>query len=33
VQVKKAFDPLCILNCDKVVRMQPPQKGEVDPWE
>ncbi|KAK7430136.1 D-lactate ferricytochrome c oxidoreductase [Neonectria magnoliae] len=31
-QIKKAFDPLCLLNCDKVVRMQKPKKGEVDEW-
>lgn len=31
-QMKQAFDPLCILNCDKIVRMQQPQKGEVQPW-
>ncbi|KAK2593278.1 D-lactate ferricytochrome c oxidoreductase [Conoideocrella luteorostrata] len=31
-QIKKAFDPLCLLNCDKVVRMQRPKKGEVEEW-
>ncbi|KAG5918727.1 hypothetical protein E4U42_006754 [Claviceps africana] len=31
-QIKKAFDPLCLLNCDKVVRMQRPRKGEVEEW-
>lgn len=31
-QIKKAFDPLCLLNCDKVVRMQKPKRGEVDAW-
>lgn len=31
-QIKQAFDPLCLLNCDKVVRMQKPKKGEVDEW-
>ncbi|KAF7549817.1 hypothetical protein G7Z17_g6133 [Cylindrodendrum hubeiense] len=31
-QIKKAFDPLCLLNCDKVVRMQQPKKGEVEEW-
>ncbi|KAH8734771.1 hypothetical protein BGZ61DRAFT_342459 [Ilyonectria robusta] len=31
-QIKKAFDPLCLLNCDKVVRMQKPKKGEVEEW-
>lgn len=31
-QIKKAFDPLCLLNCDKVVRMQKPAHGEVEEW-
>ena len=31
-QIKKAFDPLCLLNCDKVVRMQKPARGEVEEW-
>jgi len=31
-QLKQAFDPMCLLNCDKVVRVEPPQKGEVQPW-
>ncbi|KAG7117941.1 hypothetical protein HYQ44_006064 [Verticillium longisporum] len=31
-QIKKAFDPLCLLNCDKVVRMQKPKAGEVAEW-
>ncbi|KAF4553358.1 D-lactate dehydrogenase-like protein 1 [Elsinoe fawcettii] len=31
-QMKQAFDPLCLLNCDKIVRMQQPKKGEVQPW-
>ncbi|KAM4058538.1 FAD binding domain-containing protein [Hirsutella rhossiliensis] len=31
-QIKKAFDPLCLLNCDKVVRMQKPKRGEVQEW-
>ena len=31
-QLKQAFDPLCLLNCDKVVRVQRPKKGEVQPW-
>lgn len=30
--LKKAFDPLCLLNCDKIVRSQAPRKGEVEPW-
>ncbi|KAF2218197.1 D-lactate dehydrogenase [Elsinoe ampelina] len=31
-KMKQAFDPLCLLNCDKIVRMQQPGKGEVQPW-
>ncbi|PNS19463.1 D-lactate dehydrogenase [Sphaceloma murrayae] len=31
-KMKSAFDPLCLLNCDKIVRMQTPAKGEVQPW-
>ena len=31
-RVKKAFDPLCLLNCDKVVRAVPPKAGEVAEW-
>ncbi len=31
-QLKQAFDPMCLLNCDKVVRVEPPRKGEVQPW-
>lgn len=31
-QIKLAFDPLCILNPDKVVRIQKPVKGEVAEW-
>ncbi|WDK11064.1 glycolate oxidase [Colletotrichum graminicola] len=30
--IKKALDPLCLLNCDKVVRVQPPKAGEVAEW-
>lgn len=32
LQMKKAFDPLCLLNCDKIVRMQKPAKGEIEEW-
>lgn len=32
LQMKQAFDPLCLLNCDKVVRMQKPKSGEVAEW-
>jgi D-lactate dehydrogenase (cytochrome) len=31
-QLKKAFDPLCLLNCDKVVRTGKPKVGEVAEW-
>lgn len=31
-KLKKAFDPLCLLNCDKVVRVEKPKKGEVSEW-
>ncbi|KIM94138.1 hypothetical protein OIDMADRAFT_45909 [Oidiodendron maius Zn] len=31
-QMKRAFDPLCLLNCDKIFRMVQPQKGEVVEW-
>ncbi|KAF1988533.1 FAD-binding domain-containing protein [Aulographum hederae CBS 113979] len=31
-KMKLAFDPLCLLNCDKVVRSQMPKPGEVAPW-
>ncbi|KAG9235937.1 d-lactate dehydrogenase-like protein [Amylocarpus encephaloides] len=31
-KLKLAFDPLCLLNCDKVVRVQKPQPGEVARW-
>ncbi|PIG88869.1 D-lactate dehydrogenase [Aspergillus arachidicola] len=29
---KQALDPLCLLNCDKVVRVQVPKQGEVPEW-
>lgn len=32
LQIKQALDPLCLLNCDKVVRMQKPKAGEVSEW-
>ncbi|KAI6251233.1 D-lactate dehydrogenase [cytochrome] 1, mitochondrial [Erysiphe necator] len=28
-KLKLAFDPLCILNCDKVVRIEKPKPGEI----
>ena len=31
-QIKKAFDPLCLLNCDKIIRVQRPKSGEVEEW-
>ena len=31
-QLKEAFDPLCLLNCDKIVRVEQPKEGEVQPW-
>jgi D-lactate dehydrogenase (cytochrome) len=31
-QLKKAFDPLCLLNCDKIVRVTRPKPGEVAEW-
>ncbi|KAF2681146.1 hypothetical protein K458DRAFT_310396 [Lentithecium fluviatile CBS 122367] len=31
-RLKMAYDPLCLLNCDKIVRTQMPKKGEVEEW-
>jgi len=31
-QMKQAFDPLCLLNCDKIVRVQQPKPGEIQEW-
>ncbi|KJR81545.1 D-lactate dehydrogenase (cytochrome) [Sporothrix schenckii 1099-18] len=31
-KMKAALDPLCLLNCDKVVRMQKPKDGEIAEW-
>ncbi|KAK4672287.1 D-lactate ferricytochrome c oxidoreductase [Podospora pseudopauciseta] len=31
-KIKTAFDPLCLLNCDKVVRVEKPARGEVSEW-
>ncbi|KAK4551842.1 D-lactate ferricytochrome c oxidoreductase [Recurvomyces mirabilis] len=31
-KMKVAFDPLCLLNCDKIVRAQQPKPGEVQEW-
>ena len=32
LQLKQAFDPLCLLNCNKVVRVALPEPGEVKEW-
>lgn len=31
-KLKFALDPLCLLNCDKTVRVEPPAAGEIKPW-
>ncbi|EMC98957.1 hypothetical protein BAUCODRAFT_386142 [Baudoinia panamericana UAMH 10762] len=31
-KMKQSFDPLCLLNCDKIVRVQRPKPGEVQEW-
>ncbi|KAL9125839.1 MAG: hypothetical protein Q9217_005014 [Psora testacea] len=31
-KLKWAFDPWCILNCDKIFRAEKPEEGEVHPW-
>ncbi|KAK3329078.1 hypothetical protein B0H66DRAFT_12796 [Apodospora peruviana] len=31
-KIKMAFDPFCLLNCDKVVRVEKPKSGEVAEW-
>ncbi|PSN71699.1 FAD-binding domain-containing protein [Corynespora cassiicola Philippines] len=31
-RLKLAYDPQCLLNCDKIVRVQPPRPGEVEEW-
>ncbi|KAI9719393.1 MAG: hypothetical protein M1812_003464 [Candelaria pacifica] len=31
-KLKQAFDPMCLLNCDKIVRVEKPKPGEVQPW-
>ncbi|KAI0473838.1 hypothetical protein GGR56DRAFT_649232 [Xylariaceae sp. FL0804] len=31
-KIKLALDPLCLLNCDKVVRVEPPKPGEIAEW-
>lgn len=32
LQLKLALDPLCLLNCDKVVRVELPKPGEIKEW-
>jgi D-lactate dehydrogenase (cytochrome) len=27
-KLKEAFDPMCLLNCDKIIRMEKPPPGE-----
>ncbi|OJD22731.1 hypothetical protein ACJ73_05923 [Blastomyces percursus] len=31
-RLKQAFDPLSLLNADKIVRIEPPGVGEVKAW-
>ncbi|KAI0424713.1 hypothetical protein F5Y09DRAFT_353152 [Xylaria sp. FL1042] len=31
-KIKQAIDPQCLLNCDKVIRVQRPAPGEVPEW-
>ncbi|WEW59895.1 D-lactate ferricytochrome c oxidoreductase [Emydomyces testavorans] len=31
-KIKQALDPLSLLNCDKVVRMEAPKRGEITKW-
>uniref|UniRef100_A0A093V2V8 D-lactate dehydrogenase (cytochrome) n=1 Tax=Talaromyces marneffei PM1 TaxID=1077442 RepID=A0A093V2V8_TALMA len=31
-KLKFALDPLCLLNCDKTIRVEPPAAGEIKPW-
>ncbi|KAF2789674.1 hypothetical protein K505DRAFT_420311 [Melanomma pulvis-pyrius CBS 109.77] len=31
-KLKLAYDPQCLLNCDKIVRVQMPKPGEVEKW-
>ncbi len=31
-KIKLALDPLCLLNCDKIVRVEQPKSGEVSEW-
>lgn len=31
-RLKRAFDPLCLLNCDKIVRAEKSKRGEAEKW-
>jgi D-lactate dehydrogenase (cytochrome) len=31
-RLKQAYDPLCLLNCDKIVRAEKPKPSEVSEW-
>ncbi|EPQ64380.1 BgtA-20597 [Blumeria graminis f. sp. tritici] len=31
-KLKLALDPLCLLNCDKVIRVEPSKPGEITTW-
>ncbi|KAI9810606.1 MAG: D-lactate ferricytochrome c oxidoreductase [Pycnora praestabilis] len=31
-RLKQAYDPLCLLNCDKIVRVQQPKANEIQEW-
>lgn len=31
-KIKQALDPQCLLNCDKVIRVQRPKPGEISEW-
>jgi D-lactate dehydrogenase (cytochrome) len=31
-RLKLAYDPQCLLNCDKIVRVQQPGPDEVEKW-
>jgi D-lactate dehydrogenase (cytochrome) len=32
IQLKLALDPLRLLNCDKVIRVEQPKPGKVKEW-
>ena len=31
-RLKLAYDPQCLLNCDKIVRVSKPKPNEVEKW-